>query len=238
MPLDQATAGRRSRTEKITIPSLSAAEIEAAKAAGQPEIIRIEKPKLRTASIPIVGISPYVQHAFSEKQRKKMEETQRAGQQARGKKNRQPKDFEEVYEAAKHISKDGWCGIPAPAFRNAMIDACRLVGFKMTHAKLSVFVEADGFDRNDGTPLVKIVGEPHIHEAAVRNDSGVADIRWRPMWDEWSALVRVTWDEDQFSATDVMNLMLRAGLQVGIGEGRPNSPKSNGLGWGRFEVKS
>jgi hypothetical protein len=34
-----------------------------------------------------------------------------------------------------------------------------------------------------------------------------------------------------------MNLFLRAGLQVGIGEGRPNSPNSFGLGWGRFEVK-
>jgi hypothetical protein len=110
------------------------------------------------------------------------------------------------------------------------------VGFVMTRAKLSVFVEPDGFDRNDGTPLVRIVGEPHIHEASVRNESGVADIRWRPMWNEWSAVVRVTWDEDQFSATDVMNLMLRAGLQVGIGEGRPSSPNSMGLGWGRFEV--
>ena len=171
-----------------------------------------------------------------------MEETQRQGQQARGKRNRKPKDFEAIYEAAKHIAKangkdkGGWIGIPAPAFRNACIDACRLVGFKMTHAKLSVFIEADGIDVGDGTPLVRIVGEPRVHESSVRNESGVADIRWRPMWETWSAAVRVTCDEDQFSATDVMNLMLRAGLQVGIGEGRPNSPNSNGLGWGRFEV--
>jgi hypothetical protein len=70
----------------------------------------------------------------------------------------------------------------------------------------------------------------------VRNESGVADIRWRPMWEQWGAIVNVQWDEDQFSATDVLNLMLRAGLQVGIGEGRPYSPNSNGMGWGRFEV--
>ena len=66
--------------------------------------------------------------------------------------------------------------------------------------------------------------------------SGVADIRWRPMWNEWSAAVRCEWDEDQFSAQDVYNLFSRAGWHVGIGEGRPNSPNSNGLGWGRFEV--
>ena len=220
----------------VTIPALNKSEITALTNGVAPEQVRITRPKLRTASIEIVGVSPYVQHAFSEKQRKQMEDTQRAGQQARGKKNRVPKDFDAVYEAAKHISKEGWCGIPAPAFRNAMISACRLIGFKMTHAKLSVWVEADGIDAKDGTPLVAIIGEPRIHEATVRNATGVADIRWRPMWETWSALVRVTWDEDQFSATDVMNLMLRAGLQVGIGEGRPDSPSSNGLGWGRFQV--
>jgi hypothetical protein len=233
MPLDQLT-----RTKRVKIPTLKAAEIEALKAGVvTPEVVRISRPRLREAVINIVGISPYVQHAFSEKQRKQMEETQRAGQQSRGRRVRAPKDFEAVYEAAKHVSEQGWLGIPAPAFRNAMISACRLIGFKMTHAKLSVFVEADGIDRNDGTPLVRIKGEPSIHQATVRNETGVADIRWRPMWKEWSAAVRITWDEDQFSATDVMNLMLRAGMQVGIGEGRPDSPNSNGLGWGRFEVQ-
>lgn len=230
------------RTKRVKVPAMSTAEVAAAKQGELPpldearEPIRITRPRLRTASIQIKGISPYVQHAFSEKARKQMEETQRAGQQGRSKKKRSPKDFEEIYESAKHYSKQGWLGIPAPAFRDACIDACRLVGFKMTHAKLSIFVEADGIDRNDGMPLVRIYGEPRIHEASVRLETGVTDIRWRPMWEEWHATVRVTWDEDQFSATDVMNLMLRAGLQVGIGEGRPNSPKSNGLGWGRFEV--
>lgn len=224
------------RSARMPIPALTKGEIENLTQA-KPEVVRVTRPRLRTATINIFGIDPYVQHAFGEKQRKQMEETQRAGQQARGKRKREPKDFEAVYEAAKHKSKEGWCGIPAPAFRNAMISACRLIGFKMTHAKLSVFIEADGSDANDGTPLVRIQGEPRIHQAPVRNETGVADIRWRPMWEEWKAAVRVTWDEDQFSATDVMNLMLRAGLQVGIGEGRPDSPNSNGIGWGRFGVE-
>jgi hypothetical protein len=233
MPLDQT----KTKTRRLKIPKLEQDEVEALKnGAAPPEIIRVTRPRLRIAAIQIKGIAPYVQHAFSEKQRKAMEETQRQGQQARGKRTRVPKDFEAVYEAAKHYAREGWIGIPAPAFRNACIDACRLVGFKMTHAKCSIFIEPDGFDRNDGTPLVRIQGEPRIHEASVRNESGVADIRWRPMWEQWGAIVNVQWDEDQFSATDVLNLMLRAGLQVGIGEGRPYSPNSNGMGWGRFEV--
>ena len=119
-----------------------------------------------------------------------------------------------------------------------MISACRVVGFKMTLAKLSVFVEPDGFDAVDGTPLVKIIGEPRLHQGYGRNANGGVDLRWRPMWEQWKAAVHVRWDASQFSAQDVVNLMARAGLQVGIGEGRPDSPNSNGLGWGMFEVRS
>jgi hypothetical protein len=56
------------------------------------------------------------------------------------------------------------------------------------------------------------------------------------LWREWEANLPLRWDADQFSATDVFNLTARAGLQVGIGEGRPSSPNSFGLGWGLFEV--
>lgn len=204
--------------------------------ASAPTILKITPPNLGLARFNIRGISPYVQHAFSAKQQRIMEATQRAGQQSRGKKVRQPKDFEQLYKDAMHISTEGWCGIPAPSFRNAIIDSCRLVGFRMTHAKLSVFVVADGTDAEDGSQLVKIIGEPEPYKAPVRNDSGVADIRWRPMWKEWSAVVVIQWDRDQFAEADLLHLMMRAGLQVGIGEGRPNSPNSNGLGFGRFEV--
>lgn len=243
MPLDELTKLRRSanniepiktRARALKIPPITPEE----KAADAVEVIRITRPKIREAVINIRGMadSPYVQHAFSEKARKQMEETQRQGQQAKGKRKREPKDFMAVYEAAKHVSTEGWVGIPASAFRNASIDVCRMVGIVMTRAKLSVFVLADGIDASDGTPLVRIHGDPEVIEKAVRNESGVADIRWRPMWREWSAAVRVQWDEEQFSASDIYNLFARAGWHVGIGEGRPNSPKSNGMGWGRFEV--
>jgi hypothetical protein len=52
----------------------------------------------------------------------------------------------------------------------------------------------------------------------------------------WSAEVRVQYDADQFSATDMANLMTRVGTQVGIGEGRPDSKMSAGMGWGTFKL--
>jgi hypothetical protein len=197
----------------------------------------ITPPRMQHAVLNIRGISPYVQHAFSQKAQTQMEETQRAGTQARSRKRREARDFEENYQAAQHRSREGWRGIPAPAFRNAMIDACRLVGFVMTRAKLTIFVDpVHGYDAIDGSPLIRIIGEPEIHKGWGRNATGTADLRWRPIWHEWSAHVPLRWDADQFSAADVFNLFARAGLQVGIGEGRPSSPNSFGLGWGLWEV--
>lgn len=196
----------------------------------------IKPPRFERAAITIHGTSPFLQHKFSQKARIKIEETQREGSRSRKGKQKEARNFEDDYEQAKHISSEGWCGIPAPAFRNAMISACRLAGFAMTRAKLSIFVEADGLDVDDGTPLVRISGEPECHQSYARNESGVVDLRWRPMWREWSAVLKLRWDADQFSATDIVNLLARAGQQVGIGEGRPDSPNSNGLGLGLFEV--
>jgi hypothetical protein len=46
----------------------------------------------------------------------------------------------------------------------------------------------------------------------------------------------VSFDADQFALGDIGNLLVRVGMQVGIGEGRPDSKKSAGMGWGLFEV--
>lgn len=196
----------------------------------------IRAPDLREVMFEIIGTAPYVQARFSQKAAEMMKAKMIAGATARGKKAREPRDFDSDYHNAMHISTEGWNGIPAGAFRQAMISACRLVQFKMTLAKLSVFVIADGFDRVDGVPLIRISGTPEPVEMAVRNATGVADIRVRPMWREWTAVVRVRYDADQFTREDVANLMMRVGKQVGIGEGRPDSKESAGLGWGTFDI--
>ena len=200
--------------------------------------IRITPPNFAQVLFTIKGTAPYVQNKFSKKAMDMMTATQEAGSLSKKGKKRDAKDFDECYRNAMHVAEDGWCGIPAPAFRNGMISACRIVDFKMTLAKLALFVEADGVDKDDGTPLVKITkGKPHRIDSQVRNASGVCDIRPRPMWDVgWQADVLIAYDADQFSAEEVANLMMRVGRQVGIGEGRPDSKKSAGLGWGLFSI--
>lgn len=200
------------------------------------EHVTITAPKFTTVQFTIVGVSPYVQLRFSEKSIATMKAKMLLGSQAKKGAKREPRDFDEDYRQALHVSTDGWHGIPASAFRNAMISACRIVGFQMTKAKLAVFVEADGIDKVDGTPLVRIIGEPEKVEHYVRNATGVVDIRVRGMWREWSAKISIRFDSEMFSLVDVSNLLARVGMQVGIGEGRPDGKQSAGMGWGMFRV--
>jgi hypothetical protein len=198
--------------------------------------VTISAPRIKTGVFKLIGKSPYMQARFTEKAINKMKAVHEAGSQGRSKKVREARDFNADYEAAKHVSTEGWVGVPAGAFRTAMIDVCRLVGYKMTLAKLSVFIEPDGFDAVDGLPLVKIDGTPEMNISGMRNANGGMDLRCRPMWREWSISLRVQYDEDQFSLTDITNLLSRAGLQCGIGEGRPNSRTSPGIGFGTFTL--
>ena len=183
------------------------------------------------------GTSPLVINRFSQKAMEEMRATQEAGSTARAKKVRTAKDFNALYEGAKHKSIEGWDGIHAAAFRNAAISACRAVGFKMTHAKLAFRVIEDGWDMADGAPLVKILdGEAEQWVAPTRNATGVIDLRSRPMYRKWGAKLNIRYDAGMLTEADVVNLIARVGMQVGIGEGRPDSKQSAGLGFGLFEI--
>lgn len=200
--------------------------------------VQISAPKLEQVRLRIDGTAPYMQCAFSAKTENQMRAKQEAGSTEKGKKLREAKDFDRCGEEATHYAQDGWPGIPAASFRAAMISACRLVGFKMTLAKLSFWVVADGHDRHSGDPLVQIHGDKHLDVRHTRNATGVPDMRARPMWDSWHAFVTVEFDADQFTLEDIINLLTRVGLQVGIGEGRPDSRASAGLGFGTFAVSA
>jgi hypothetical protein len=157
----------------------------------------------------------------------------------KGKAARPPRNYDDDFQGAQHKTVAGWVGIPCTAFRAGMIAACRTVNVVMTKAKMAVFVLPDGFDVEDGTPLVRLQSgaPPERTSLPVRNDNGSADIRIRPMWREWFADVTVEFDADMIDASSVVNLLDRAGRQVGVGEGRPFSKNSVGQGWGTFTVE-
>ncbi len=205
----------------------------------QTEVVEVSPPEFREVELTIVGTAPLVQLRFSQKAKNDMlAQMLDPGSKKRGKDaDRKPKDLEGDFQAAYYHSEEGRHGIPAMAIKNALLEAATLVGITKTAVKKTVFVQPDGVDAVDGTPLVWIEGDgPHPVIHHVRNANGVADLRVRAMWKSWRARVRVSYDASVIRLQDVVNLLLRAGMQVGIGEGRPASKNSAGMGWGTFTI--
>lgn len=199
----------------------------------------IPAPNIKFGEVWIEGDAPLVIHKFSHKALLEIKAKQEAGSTAGSKRKKEAKDFERNFQEARHLSFEGWDGIPASAFRQACISACRLVGFKMSLAKLSIFICEDGWDADEGTPLVKIIGPaPRRLESMVRigGIQKTVDIVARPQWLKWGARLRFKYDADQFTSNDILNLISRVGMQVGVCEGRPDSSNSAGMGWGTFRI--
>jgi len=199
--------------------------------------VTIKAPNFQVAEFEIKGIAPLVINRFKLKTKLEMIQKMESGKTASSRKNREPRLTEDLYQESRYISPDGWDGFHAGAIRGAMISVCRLVGFKMTLAKMSIFVIQDGWDAKEPQiPLVRIIGNPIKQEDIGRTSTGVPHTPIRAAFHNWSANVKIRWDADQFTIDDVFNLLTRVGLQAGICEGRPDSPMSAGMGWGLFEV--
>jgi len=201
--------------------------------------ITIKAPKFETVEFSIKGTAPLVIHRFSSKIKEQMKQKMETGKAASSKKNREAKLTDDSFQEARYYSSEGWDGFHAAAVRNALISACRLVGFKMTLAKLSLFIVQDGWDDQEPQiPLVRIYGDATKQEDIARVETGQPYVTVRSAYHDWSAKIRIRWDADQFTRDDVANLLTRVGMQVGLGEGRPDSKNSAGMGWGLFEIES
>ena len=198
--------------------------------------VSLTAPNLKTVRFEIVGTAPLVIHRFSAKVKKEME-----GKIVEGSTNKKtkhaPRSIEDICDEARYVSPEGWDGFNAASIRCAMISACRLVNFKMTMAKMSIFCIADGRDAMEPEyALVRIHGKHRVLSMPAVVANGNKYVTIRPIYDTWKADVTIRYDADQFKLDDVANLLSRAGAQVGIGEGRNSSPDSAGMGWGSFKI--
>jgi hypothetical protein len=200
-------------------------------------VVSVPAPKFHDAVFEIKGNAPLVIHRMSAKLKAQFKQKMETGKAAGNKKVREPQSTDQIYNEARYVSKQGWDGFHAAAIRNAMISACRLVGLKMTLAKMSIFVIQDGVDAKEPQiPLIRINGKPVKQEDIARVETGQPYLCVRPAYHDWSAKVRIRWDADQHTQTDITNLLMRVGQQVGLGEGRPDSKNSAGMGWGTFDI--
>ena len=201
--------------------------------------IVITPPNYATMTFRICGTAPYVQLPMNKKQ----EEIYGVQGEAAAKKKKQKEEpnRDKEYAESCYVSDQGWHGIPCKAIKDAMIAACRVSDYQMVKARMSFDVIGEGRDPRYLYSLARIYGTRERFDSYPRipgrMGATVPQLRVRSMWKEWYANVTVTWDDDQFHVTDIANLLTRAGIQVGIGEGRPLSKNSSGMGWGTFRVE-
>ena len=165
------------------------------------------------AEIPIEGTAPLIQNRFSEKAKGMMLDRQQ-GKAV----EREPKDPEALYEAALYRLPGDRYGHPAVAFKAAVVGGARFYkGSKltMTGLKVALFVRGETSDN-----LVEIDGVPKMREDPVRNASGVADLRYRPVYWPWRATLQIVYIRSQFSL-DSLVALVDAGGNGGVGEWRP-----------------
>jgi ribosomal protein S17 len=201
-------------------------------------VVQIKAPNMQVGEFTLVGTAPLVVHRISTKLKNEFKQKMETGKAASSRKIREAKLTDDLFNEARYRGPGGWDGVHAGAFRAALISACRLVGFTMTLAKLSIFVVADGWDTLEPQiPLVRIDADPVKQEDVARTSTGEPYICVRPAYHNWKITLRIRFDADQFTASDITNLLSRVGEQVGIGEGRPDSKKSAGMGWGLFTIE-
>lgn len=182
---------------------------------------RIELPalNLQTVNFVLIGDSPLIVHAWSEKAKRQMLDKQ----MKKASKAKEAKDPEADYEACFYRTPTGAYGFPAIGIKAAMVGAARYTDAKMTMMRGAFHIDAE---------MLEVTGEPRPREDMVRVGMGTADIRYRPEFPEWSIVAPIKFNASVISAEQIANLINVAGFSVGIGEWRP---ERNGQ-YGRFHV--
>ena len=185
--------------------------------------VRIEIPRIQVEyfQIRLVGDSPLIVHKWSEKAKKQMLDKQMKV----AKTAKEAKDPERDFQDSLYHHPDGGYGFPSVAFKNAAVSACRFTdGTRMTTARGAFHVQGE---------FVKIEGgDPIPREDMVRIGRGVAGLRYRGEFTDWSTVVRLSYNKHALSKEQIVNLFNLAGFGVGVGEWRP---EKNGQ-FGRFHV--
>ena len=122
-----------------------------------------------------------------------------------------------------YYTDDGY-GMPVLAFKSATVDATRLWGKAVSMVLLKMSMFYSGVPSKDRmqllTPLTEH-SEPKMREDVVRLKGGGADLRYRAEFEEWRAVLDVTYVTSVMDRNSVLSLIDAAGMGVGVGEWRP-----------------
>lgn len=179
--------------------------------------ITVPAPDIQTATFRLVGVSPLICHAWSEKAKKQMLDKQ----MKKASPGKEAKNPEQDFLDSLYPMPDGdGYGFPAIAFKAAMVRAGTYLDLKMTFLRGAFHVPGE---------LIHIEGEPQPREDMVRVGMGTADIRYRGEFMPWAVELPIKYNARVISDEQLANLLVTAGFSVGVGEWRPEKDGSYGM---------
>lgn len=227
--------------------------------AQEKEVISIRPVKLKRIPIRIIGDTPLIVHAWSEKAKREMLETQTRKNKTKKKPERMPFDdfarslywltpmptktvidggtgeprdvvTEELFDKA--IEDGAKFGFPANSFKLAGNSAAYRMEWVKNQMQLrgSYFLNAE-----DGGEYVEIKGDsPLCREDMVRIGNGSADIRYRAIFANWYCDMILEYNESgAMKLNDILSCIEAGGYVTGVGEWRPEKDGT----FGRYHIE-
>lgn len=203
------------------------------------EVVEIRPLDIREVKIKIVGDSPLIVHAWSEKCKRQMLEAQMKATKTKAKEIRDPYDdfinsmywitekpesTIEAFESA--VSNGAMWGFPAAAIKMAGNAAAYRLGW----CKNQMGLRGSYFLKSEYGDLARIEGcVPEMREDMVRIGMGSADLRYRAEFNNWHMNLILEYNASgDMTLEQIVNVLNAGGYTCGIGEWRPERDGSNG----------
>lgn len=205
-------------------------------------VIEIMPLDIQQVNITIVGDTPLIVHAWSDKAKKMMLDAQMGATKTKAKEKRNPFDEfihsmywltevpESTPEAFEKAVKNGamW-GFPVTAIKQASNSAA----YRLKWVKNQMELRGSYFLKSEFGEYGKIDGFPEMREDMVRIGMGSADLRYRAEYKDWSMSFILEYNASGgMSLEQIINCINAGGYTCGIGEWRPEKDGD----YGRFHV--
>jgi hypothetical protein len=205
------------------------------------EVIEIRPIEIKKVTVRVVGDTPLIMHAWSEKAKRMMLEAQMGVAKGKKKEVKNPADdfirsmywltpmpedgTMESFEEA--IANGARFGFPVTAFKQAAISAA----YRMGWAKDKMSMRGAFYIDSDENGMIEIHSDtPEMREDMVKVGMGTADIRYRGEFKNWYADLTISYNANgQYSLENIVNIINAGGYVCGVGEWRPERDGQNGM---------
>lgn len=209
------------------------------------EVVEIRPLEIKQIPVRIVGDTPLIVHAWSEKAKRQMLEAQTKATKTKAKETRNPLDdfVQSLYwltdkpkestekEIDKAIEKGAKFGFPVGAIKQAANSAAYRLGWVKNQMEL----RGTYFLKTEFGDMAEIKGSnPTMREDMVRIGMGSADLRYRGEFSEWYIDMILEYNASgNLTLEQIINCINAGGYVCGIGEWRPEKDGN----FGRYHVE-